>query len=98
MTLTETAYSSLPMEANLRTATWSAPVGFRPPAIHQTLATLRSEEHTSELQSPVHLVCRLLLEKKKYQKKLQSYSYPESPSPPVLHKGLISSSESAAQF
>src|SRR5690348_17613632 len=24
----------------------------------------RSEEHTSELQSPVHLVCRLLLEKK----------------------------------
>src|SRR5438876_4241397 len=26
--------------------------------------SLRSEEHTSELQSPVHLVCRLLLEKK----------------------------------
>src|SRR5690348_18118699 len=28
-------------------------------------AGCRSEEHTSELQSPVHLVCRLLLEKKK---------------------------------
>src|SRR5579863_10644032 len=28
----------------------------------------RSEEHTSELQSPVHLVCRLLLEKKKKYK------------------------------
>src|SRR5207244_11536681 len=28
---------------------------------------LRSEEHTSELQSPDHLVCRLLLEKKKQQ-------------------------------
>src|SRR5690348_18037088 len=28
----------------------------------------RSEEHTSELQSPVHLVCRLLLEKKNKQK------------------------------
>src|SRR5690348_17378180 len=28
----------------------------------------RSEEHTSELQSPVHLVCRLLLEKKKDKK------------------------------
>src|SRR5690348_18186797 len=28
----------------------------------------RSEEHTSELQSPVHLVCRLLLEKKKKEK------------------------------
>src|SRR5438309_5460989 len=27
---------------------------------------LRSEEHTSELQSQFHLVCRLLLEKKKY--------------------------------
>src|SRR2546426_8013467 len=27
----------------------------------------RSEEHTSELQSPCNLVCRLLLEKKKYQ-------------------------------
>src|SRR5438876_4441056 len=30
-------------------------------------ARVRSEEHTSELQSPVHLVCRLLLEKKKNQ-------------------------------
>src|SRR5438552_14619947 len=30
---------------------------------------LRSEEHTSELQSPDHLVCRLLLEKKKKKKK-----------------------------
>src|SRR6266581_6735618 len=28
----------------------------------------RAEEHTSELQSPVHLVCRLLLEKKTIQK------------------------------
>src|SRR5690348_17824984 len=31
----------------------------------------RSEEHTSELQSPVHLVCRLLLEKKKKNHKQQ---------------------------
>src|SRR5436189_3565487 len=30
---------------------------------------LRSEEHTSELQSPMYLVCRLLLEKKKEKKK-----------------------------
>src|SRR5437762_9128079 len=29
-------------------------------------ALARSEEHTSELQSPMYLVCRLLLEKKKY--------------------------------
>src|SRR5690348_18165918 len=34
----------------------------------------RSEEHTSELQSPVHLVCRLLLEKKK-----NIYHTPPSP-------------------
>src|SRR5438309_6987489 len=32
-------------------------------------ANLRSEEHTSELQSQFHLVCRLLLEKKKKKKK-----------------------------
>src|SRR5438552_12757051 len=32
------------------------------------LAGCRSEEHTSELQSPDHLVCRLLLEKKKNNK------------------------------
>src|SRR5258708_17689416 len=34
----------------------------------------RSEEHTSELQSPDHLVCRLLLEKKKKQQSLQCTS------------------------
>src|SRR5258707_7506460 len=32
----------------------------------QIVATVRSEEHTSELQSRQYLVCRLLLEKKKY--------------------------------
>src|SRR5438309_5079435 len=32
------------------------------------VAALRSEEHTSELQSQFHLVCRLLLEKKKKKK------------------------------
>src|SRR5256885_10908551 len=37
------------------------------PAVMQAklLRVLRSEEHTSELQSPCNLVCRLLLEKKK---------------------------------
>src|SRR5687768_17650601 len=34
-------------------------------------AMVRSEEHTSELQSRLHLVCRLLLEKKKKKKKKQ---------------------------
>src|SRR2546429_924764 len=35
---------------------------------------LRSEEHTSELQSRLHLVCRLLLEKKKKEKADQKRS------------------------
>src|SRR5437879_7956125 len=33
------------------------------------IVRIRSEEHTSELQSPMYLVCRLLLEKKKKKKK-----------------------------
>src|SRR5256885_4724474 len=33
---------------------------------HEAKAAFRSEEHTSELQSPCNLVCRLLLEKKKH--------------------------------
>src|SRR5438552_12777482 len=41
----------------------------------------RSEEHTSELQSPDHLVCRLLLEKKKNQhKRRRSYGISTDPS------------------
>src|SRR5256885_12282947 len=42
------------------------PVAYR--SVRATIhlqSTLRSEEHTSELQSPCNLVCRLLLEKKK---------------------------------
>src|SRR5258708_19125904 len=38
---------------------------------------LRSEEHTSELQSPDHLVCRLLLEKKKTHVHDSCQSYDE---------------------
>src|SRR5690348_17598756 len=38
-------------------------------AVTTGVGVLRSEEHTSELQSPVHLVCRLLLEKKKTTRK-----------------------------
>src|SRR5260370_14386096 len=40
--------------------------------LHQRVAATRSEEHTSELQSHLNLVCRLLLEKKK-QKTRTSY-------------------------
>src|SRR5438552_13474736 len=43
----------------------------------QAAMVARSEEHTSELQSPDHLVCRLLLEKKKkrkYTKKIEHHT------------------------
>src|SRR2546422_3528821 len=38
-----------------------------PPKFGMSASANRSEEHTSELQSRLHLVCRLLLEKKKNQ-------------------------------
>src|SRR5215467_16403337 len=40
---------------------------------HSRMSSHRSEEHTSELQSPCNLVCRLLLEKKKKIKKNLKY-------------------------
>src|SRR5438876_4356816 len=54
-------------KSHLPTTTVSSPScgaisGAKKPESHST--SMRSEEHTSELQSPVHLVCRLLLEKK----------------------------------
>src|SRR2546422_7954329 len=45
------------------------------PSVSRLVSDRRSEEHTSELQSRLHLVCRLLLEKKKQ---------PLTPSPPPL--------------
>src|SRR3712207_7727125 len=48
------------------------PAGLSQPADHLGAVELRSEEHTSELQSRQYLVCRLLLEKKKHTSALQS--------------------------
>src|SRR2546426_3420792 len=47
-------------------ALWRKSLDRSDPTGHRS-TTLRSEEHTSELQSPCNLVCRLLLEKKKVQ-------------------------------
>src|SRR5947208_3754750 len=68
---------ALPLEAiNKASARESFIYRGNPSAIHKWWAqrplaaineALRSEEHTSELQSPDHLVCRLLLEKKTIQ-------------------------------
>src|SRR2546422_8338220 len=63
--------------------------GFKPsgpgPAIW-LIKNSRSEEHTSELQSRLHLVCRLLLEKKKHIPHLDRH-------PPLTQHPLIPSSD-----
>src|SRR2546426_6551423 len=46
--------------------------------LRQGNLTMRSEEHTSELQSPCNLVCRLLLEKKKKKIKIWSRKLQDS--------------------
>src|SRR2546429_3912641 len=52
-----------------------APTEGRPaPQTHPGVDALRSEEHTSELQSRLHLVCRLLLEKKKKKHNTTTHS------------------------
>src|SRR2546426_5450380 len=55
--------------------TYSAGLAARS-AVPEAARAFRSEEHTSELQSPCNLVCRLLLEKKKKDK------YPQEPELP----------------
>src|SRR5687768_17648373 len=63
--------SSLPIDHTIR------PVGIaggEAAARRRLSAFVRSEEHTSELQSRLHLVCRLLLEKKKEGKEPASSS------------------------
>src|SRR5690348_18479405 len=64
--------ASLPIAPRHRPPTRSSakPTRKRPP--RSKACCTRSEEHTSELQSPVHLVCRLLLEKKKSLRKAPS--------------------------
>src|SRR5215510_15762054 len=54
------------LEWHLHTALFALVLGFG--TIYNTHVRVRSEEHTSELQSRGHLVCRLLLEKKKKKK------------------------------
>src|SRR5205807_7534079 len=59
--------AKLPMGAVLRTRTTGETRGFMKAMVDarsDRILGFRSEEHTSELQSPCNLVCRLLLEKK----------------------------------
>src|SRR5258708_20609377 len=72
-TLFRSLFSSMTVADNVRLGTHSHQhAGFvrdalRLPGVLVAVRAQRSEEHTSELQSPDHLVCRLLLEKKKKQ-------------------------------
>src|SRR5437879_10464255 len=54
------AFISLVRQWTMRSEYWEE---------EESASVPRSEEHTSELQSPMYLVCRLLLEKKKKKKK-----------------------------
>src|SRR5207244_5269507 len=74
---TATANNIAAHESLFRWGIVSEPLGyalwlFVPLALYRLLK--RSEEHTSELQSPDHLVCRLLLEKKKNIKNKLHYT------------------------
>src|SRR2546429_1789967 len=54
-----------PSPQDLRALPFSVKQRFRSDVPGACIPGIRSEEHTSELQSRLHLVCRLLLEKKK---------------------------------
>src|SRR5437764_3056707 len=58
-------HAAQPIPAGWRLFTHIVGAGRMINADHDPVEGTRSEEHTSELQSPMYLVCRLLLEKKK---------------------------------
>src|SRR5260370_5956840 len=58
-------YTTLFRSVAMRLAASTTATTIRPGAVVSHQAVARSEEHTSELQSHLNLVCRLLLEKKK---------------------------------
>src|SRR5205807_10209211 len=61
--------SRLPHARELKRSLHPLPLRVHEISVSERAALLRSEEHTSELQSPCNLVCRLLLEKKKKNEK-----------------------------
>src|SRR5690625_6109907 len=63
--LSEIGMGVFTISYNIAIAYYAGTVGLAAFSVLNYLHTFRSEEHTSELQSRGHLVCRLLLEKKK---------------------------------
>src|SRR5256885_6444766 len=66
--------------ANIASKAMTEPMAM--PAVIPFSFAPRSEEHTSELQSPCNLVCRLLLEKKK---NAHARRYPRPAAAPIVH-------------
>src|SRR2546426_2885249 len=64
-TLFRSRSSNVRNEAGWLARTWRSVLPFLAVSVQTPEINVRSEEHTSELQSPCNLVCRLLLEKKK---------------------------------
>src|SRR2546422_7894311 len=62
-----------PFDFGVRSACSAPARGLHLDYVRHLNHVLRSEEHTSELQSRLHLVCRLLLEKKKKKNTHKSY-------------------------
>src|SRR2546422_1549930 len=67
-----TLFRSIRRITSLRNGSRRRDSGIRPRRSESGNRSRRSEEHTSELQSRLHLVCRLLLEKKKKQLKTET--------------------------
>src|SRR5205809_3012632 len=74
----------------VRSRRWSAPCATWPTRNTTRASPARSEEHTSELQSRLHLVCRLLLENKNSNAQLASF-LPEIGAAGIFHVRLPSS-------
>src|SRR5258708_25234132 len=60
-----TLFRSIRVNPKRSPSAWISAIARCAPPADTAPSSRRSEEHTSELQSPDHLVCRLLLEKKK---------------------------------
>src|SRR2546429_2808890 len=78
-------HDALPI-SEFETCEWEPPTqrSARPKEAEERFPSeVRSEEHTSELQSRLHLVCRLLLEKKK---KTDTQILPRAPDKPHRHR------------
>src|SRR5436189_1268138 len=73
-----------PYTTLFRSVTKGASCSFDYAQFRRRPAGHRSEEHTSELQSPMYLVCRLLLEKKKKKSTVTTHSI-NTDSPTIQH-------------